>query len=87
MADNNSQDTTSTHISALLSTEEATVVSREAMALQVRERHTTEASVAYGKRKGNAVCNRAMNPLTDPQNPTQELNALQVITLALKGAI
>jgi hypothetical protein len=87
MADNNAQKTTPTDITALLSTEEATVVSREAMALQVRERHTTEQSVAYGKRKGNAVCNKAMNPFIDPKNPTQELNALQVISLALNGTI
>ena len=80
-------DTTKTDTLALLNTEEGTVVARTAMGLQVRERHTQEQCVAHGKRKGNAVCNKAMNPFIDPTNPTQELNALQVIGLALKGDI
>ena len=79
MADNNTQGKQNTDIGALLSTEEATVVARESMLLRVRERHELDAAVAYGKRKGNTVCNRAMDP-------TKDLTDGQILTLALKGA-
>jgi hypothetical protein len=72
-------ENTSTDIRALLSTEEATVVSREAMLLKVRERHETDAAVAYGRRKGNTVCNRTMDPTKDHTDS-------QILALALKGA-
>ena len=78
MADNNTQGKDKADIGALLSTEEGTVVTRESMLLQVRERHTRDACVRAGKRKGNSVCNRAMDP-------TKDLTDAQIITLALNA--
>ena len=78
MADNNAQGKVQAHIDSLLTPEEAKVVAREATGVRVRERLTLEETVAFGRRKGNAVCNRALDP-------TKDLSDLQVITLALSG--
>jgi hypothetical protein len=78
MSDKNTQEATSTSIVTLLTTEEATVVAREAMLLRVREGHTVEGAVASGRRKGGKVLNEVLDP-------TQGQTSREIVQIALLG--
>ena len=76
----NTQAPTPTHMEGILHTEEATVLIRKQMGVQVREGHTPEQCVKRGKREGNAVLKAVFNVRED-RTPGQ------IVALALQGKI